>query len=119
MPSQRVCVKQFGATVKKITEEQIEITVPDGLDVFWVSGTPYIHRGGNDDLYSIDEAERAGLITVMPLSDSRFPPLPPKGEVLERAAAWLKAREHAEAIGAAHVLIHNLYKTLGLSTCHG
>ncbi len=56
-------------------------------------------------------------------ADDRFPPLPPKVEVLERAAAWLAAREHAEAIGAAHVLIHNLYKTLvdlsGLSTCRG
>ncbi len=63
-------MKQFAATVKKTIDEQIEITVPDGLDVFWVFGTPYIHRGGNDDLYSIDEAERAGLITVMPLSVS-------------------------------------------------
>ncbi len=47
-----------------------------------------------------------------PAANDRFPPLPPKAEVLERAAAWLKAREHAEAIGAAHELIHNLYRTL-------
>ncbi len=59
-------MKQFTATIRKVTEEQVEVTMPDGLDVFWIFGAPYIHRVGSNDLSSVDEAERAGLITVTP-----------------------------------------------------
>jgi hypothetical protein len=57
-------MEQFSATVKRIAGEQVKVTMSDGLEVFWVFSLPYIHRSGSNDLFSLDEAEQAELITV-------------------------------------------------------
>lgn len=59
---------EFEATVKKVSDERVRVTAPDGVRFFWSFGVPYVVTSppGKSpvDLANLDEAARAGLITV-------------------------------------------------------
>ena len=55
---------EFDATIRKSFDERIHVTAPDDVRFFWLFGVPYVVGDPPGGLATLDEAARAGIITV-------------------------------------------------------